>query len=298
MRKRAPPAQGRLMDTETQDDRVPHIETPQYEQIFEDRAVEQERLRAQAAIFDPLTRRVLREAGLCAGMRVLDLGSGAGNVALLAAELVGPEGTVVGIERDASAVEDVRRSLAVTGPANIDLRQGDVQTLDGVEGGFDAVIGRLVLMYLSDPAEALRQAAARARPGAVICMHEADMTYPWASPSTALWQQIHGWFLDTLAWAGVEQRMGPSLFATFRAAGLPDPHMQLSSFADGGSQAPAWGFANVILGLVPLMQRLGIATRDQVDPETLADRLLADVVANDGILTVPMFGAWTNVPSA
>jgi predicted methyltransferase len=65
---------------------------------FTDRAAEDERLVAQGAVFDPLTRRLLRHAGLVPGMRVLDLGSGAGNVARLAAELVGPEGAVVGIE--------------------------------------------------------------------------------------------------------------------------------------------------------------------------------------------------------
>ena len=66
---------------------------------FADRVAEDERLVAQGRLFDPLTRRVLLQAGLTRGMRVLDLGSGAGNVARLAAELVGPEGAVVGIDR-------------------------------------------------------------------------------------------------------------------------------------------------------------------------------------------------------
>jgi SAM-dependent methyltransferase len=59
---------------------------------FADRVAEDERLIAQARLFDPLTRRLLQQAGLASGMRVLDLGSGSGNVARLAAELVGPEG--------------------------------------------------------------------------------------------------------------------------------------------------------------------------------------------------------------
>src|SRR6185437_735075 len=123
---------------------------------FSDRVAEDERLVAQGRLFDPLTHRLLREAGLAPGMRVLDLGSGAGNVTRLAAELVGPHGTVVGVERDPAAVELARRR---TDAANIEFRVGDVQTLDGIEPGFDAVIGRLVLMYLPDPVAALRQAA-------------------------------------------------------------------------------------------------------------------------------------------
>ena len=59
------------------------------------------RLTLQAEIFEPMTRRLLDNAGLGEGMRVLDLGCGAGDVTLLAAERVGPSGLVVGIDRDA-----------------------------------------------------------------------------------------------------------------------------------------------------------------------------------------------------
>src|SRR5215467_832437 len=58
------------------------------------------RLQTQAAILQPITERLLRCAGIQPGMRVLDLGSGAGDVAMLAAELVGPSGSVVGIDRN------------------------------------------------------------------------------------------------------------------------------------------------------------------------------------------------------
>jgi len=78
------------------------MNTSQY--AFADRAHEQRRLASQAELFDPLTERVFRAAGLGNGMRVLDLGSGAGDVAMLAARLVGREGEVVGMERDPEAV--------------------------------------------------------------------------------------------------------------------------------------------------------------------------------------------------
>jgi SAM-dependent methyltransferase len=63
---------------------------------------ERERLIRQAARFGPFTERLFREAGIGPGQRVLDLSSGVGNVAMLAARLVGPSGEVVGIERDTS----------------------------------------------------------------------------------------------------------------------------------------------------------------------------------------------------
>ena len=263
---------------------------------YTDRAAEDDRLVRQSSLFDPLTRRVLQHAGLTSGMRVLDLGSGAGSVARLAAELVGPRGAVIGIERDPAAVELARRR---TDAANVEFRVGDVQTLDGVEDGFNAVIGRLVLMYLPDPAAALGRAASRLRPGGVLCVHEADLTYLPAWPLTPLWAQTHDWYVTALEKAGFDARMGPGLFHAFLAAGLPAPTLLIESFAAGGPDAPAWAWANVIGASSPLMEDHGVAARAEVDPPTLADRLLAETLACDGaVIGPPMTGAWASLPSA
>lgn len=112
------------------------------EYAFGDREREQRRLRNQAGLFDPLTERAFRAAGLGAGMRVLDLGSGAGDVAMLAARLAGPDGEVVGVERDPAAVRSATARAQEAGFANVRFVHGDAQTLDGVAGPFDAVVGR------------------------------------------------------------------------------------------------------------------------------------------------------------
>lgn len=57
---------------------------------------ELKRLTTQARLIDPITRRFLVSAGVVPGMRVLDVGSGAGDLAILLAAMVGPEGEVVG----------------------------------------------------------------------------------------------------------------------------------------------------------------------------------------------------------
>jgi ubiquinone/menaquinone biosynthesis C-methylase UbiE len=100
---------------------------------FADRTAEFERLIAQGSIFDPLTRLLLREAGLGPGMRVLDIGSGAGNVARLAADIVGPGGTVVGVDAPPAAVELASQHNSAP---NIEFRAADAHTLDGIEDGF------------------------------------------------------------------------------------------------------------------------------------------------------------------
>jgi SAM-dependent methyltransferase len=62
------------------------------------------RLEAQGAALAPATRMILAEAGLRPGMRVLDLGCGAGDVTFAAAELVGPSGSVVGLDHSPAAL--------------------------------------------------------------------------------------------------------------------------------------------------------------------------------------------------
>src|SRR5262249_41337764 len=62
------------------------------------------RLMQQAAILRPITERLMRDAGIGRGMRVLDMGCGVGDVSMLAAELVGGPGSVVGIDRSSAAI--------------------------------------------------------------------------------------------------------------------------------------------------------------------------------------------------
>src|SRR5215468_433420 len=73
---------------------------------------EQERLIRQAAIIAPITERLFREAGIGPGYRVLDLGSGMGDVAMLVARLIGPSGEVVGVERDANSILRAKARVA------------------------------------------------------------------------------------------------------------------------------------------------------------------------------------------
>jgi SAM-dependent methyltransferase len=271
------------------------MNTSQY--AFVDRAKEQRRLATQAELLDPLTERVFREAGLGTGMRVLDLGSGAGDVAILAARLVGREGEVIGVERDPEAVAWATDRVAQVGLSNVRFIEGDAQTLDGIADRFDAAVGRLILMHLPDPAGALRRAAALVQPGGLVCFHEGDMTYDWAAPMTPLWTQIRAWCMATLERGKISPRMGLSLYPTFVAAGLPPPELRLECAVGGGDKAPAWAWANVMRGLVPVMERLGITTAAELQPDTLAERLLDELRPAQGIvISPPMIGAWARVP--
>lgn len=262
--------------------------------VFTDRGHEQRRLASQALAFDPITDRVFRAAGIGIGMRVLDLGSGAGDVALLAARLVAPEGEVLGVDRDPEAVAAATDRVERMGVDNVRFIQDDAQLLEHVTGTFDAVVGRLVLVHLPDPVAALRRAAQLVRPGGIVCFHEGDMTYDWAYPMTPLWTQMRGWFVDALERVNGHPRMGLSLYQAYLAAGLPAPELHFGAEVGGGVRTRAWAWANVMVGVLPLLEKLGITTRAELDPDTLAERLANDVRDANGIVIIPpMFGAWT-----
>src|SRR5262245_37248026 len=110
---------------------------------------EHERLIRQATLIAPITERFFCGAGICAGQRVLDLGSGLGDVSMAAARLVGPSGEVVGVERDESSIERARERVRTAGFRNVIFRQADATEISE-EGPFDAVVGRFILMYIPD----------------------------------------------------------------------------------------------------------------------------------------------------
>src|SRR4029077_20794169 len=103
---------------------------------------------------EPLPERVFHDAGIGPGRRVLDIGSGAGDVAMLAAKLVGPSGAVVGVERDATTIARARARVAAAGLSNVSFVHGDVAGVESAET-FDAVVGRLILEYIPHPGSVL-----------------------------------------------------------------------------------------------------------------------------------------------
>ena len=124
---------------------------------------EHERLIRQAARVAPTTERFFREAGIGPGQRVLDIGSGVGDVAMLVARLVGPSGEVVAIERDPKSIAKARARVTEAGLHNVRFNESDVGEIpDGKP--FDAAVGRFILMYLPDPVAALRSISGLVRP--------------------------------------------------------------------------------------------------------------------------------------
>jgi ubiquinone/menaquinone biosynthesis C-methylase UbiE len=136
---------------------------------------ERQRLIFRGAIWAEVTEDFLRRAGLSAGMRVLDLGCGVGDVAMIAARQVGEHGSVLAIDRSSESLEIARECAVAAGQPNIRFAQWEVDAFAPVER-FDALIGRTILMYLPDPAGTLRRLCSTLSPGGIVAFQEADLT--------------------------------------------------------------------------------------------------------------------------
>lgn len=246
------------------------------------------RLDRQAASIAGASEGLLRSAGIGTGMRVLDLGTGLGHVARQALELVGPSGTVVGVDREAPllAVAEQRRTTD-----NVRFVEADVRTVTFDEP-FDAIVGRLLLFHLPDAAAVLRHHQGNLRPGGTIVAIDFDMGSARTEPEVPLARQALGWVEAAFRGAGADPRIGARLVPMLREAGLADVQsLGLQAYFAAGDPAGPALLAGVVQALSRPILAGGIATEAELDafPAQLRDA----IDAADAVLLPPtVVGAW------
>lgn len=260
--------------------------------------IEYARLIEQAELMRPLTERVLRAAGIVAGMRVLDVGSGMGDVSFLVSELVGPNGSVVGVDLDGAVLRLADQRRAARRLENISFREGDARSVHS-EGPFDAVVGRFVLMYMKDPTAALRLTAERVRPGGIVAFHE------WVagvSPASAMNLPILASFQNlistTFERSGARLNIGAELYQRMHEAGFDVEPRPLAEVAVciGESEIAYRRWASFAQSLLPKIVEYGVAgEQDVVDTER---RLRKELTDASGLLPLSWFmvGQWARKP--
>ena len=270
-------------------------ETPAY--ILGHSEEELGRLGRQAELVDPMTRRFFEAAGIGPGMRVLDVGSGAGHVAILAAQLVGPSGQVIGVDRAPAALMTARARTEALNLRNVSFLEGE---LTEVRFGqpFDAVLGRYILMFQPDPVATLRALVRHLRPDGIVVFHEIDWDGARSNPRVAPYDDSCRWILETIEKNGVHGRMGAKLPSTFVAAGLPAPSLALESLIGGGEDEERIRFVTEVVGtLHESIVAAGVATAAEIDIATLPQRIAAQAIAERAVLVCRSeIGAWSRVP--
>jgi len=263
---------------------------------------ERQRLMKQADLLSEATERLFRKAGIGPGMRVLDVGSGAGDVAILARRLVGETGEVIGTDRDEAQVAFASRRAQSLGYTNVHFVISDYPSLE-LSPSVDAIVGRLVLLFARDPAAALAGVCRNLRSGGIVAFQENNMQFDAPvlfEPRDGLAAKVASWINAGIGYSGVQPRLGLKLYAIMKTAGLePSPQIESSMVIAQGPEGTLFPYlTDLVRSAMPSIIASGAATAVEIDIDTLEQRLVADAPTTGvvGTVSAGFVGVWARKP--
>lgn len=280
------------MSTREMTSALDRLTTPSPDYVLGYGDAEHDRLIRQATLIAPITERFFREAGIGPGQRVLDLGSGLGDLSMIAARVVGPSGEVLGLERDAKSISRARARVAAAGFSNVRFTQADVKDLASDEH-FDAAVGRFILMFLPDPLSVLQSVSRSVVPGGIVAFQETS----WIPLLTLgaplpLWSRVLGAIHETLRRSGANPEIGLDLYRLFQDVGLPAPHMHFEMPLGSDASFIAI-FADLLRSIRPLADQHSVALEELGDFDTLLERIHVEIAAANTVVgIIPIVSAW------
>lgn len=205
---------------------------------------------------------------LTAGLDLLDVGCGPGNITIDLAARVAP-GRVVGIDLVAVADE-------ATAPDNVTFTTGDVYALDFEDASFDVVHAHQVLQHLTKPVDALREMRRVLRPGGTLAIRDGDYAgFTWA-PRDPLLDRWLDLYHQLTRRNGAEADAGRFLLGWVQDAGFSDIHASSSTWTFAEPDSRAWW---------------GGLWADRVENSAFADQAIKYGLADRGELRA-IAGAW------
>ncbi|MGV0042504.1 class I SAM-dependent methyltransferase [Mycobacterium colombiense] len=257
---------------------------------------EVQRLLLQGRLYDDHTEHALRLAGLRPGMRVLDIGSGPGDVSFVAARLVGPTGTVLGVDAEPAMVELARARAGEKGLSTVHFMRSAIDAIT-LDEPVDAVIGRLILMHLPDPAATLRHLVSFVRPGGVVAFSENDITGAHGVPDTPLFRRVTGGIVRAFEAMGLSPRFGTTLHTIFADAGLGAPRLTLGTPIGTAADTDILAYLAEVWRLVsPVAEQGGFAIDELADIDEFVPRFRQEARAVNALIAMPpLITAWAQV---
>ncbi|HLY53692.1 MAG TPA: class I SAM-dependent methyltransferase, partial [Steroidobacteraceae bacterium] len=227
--------------------------------------------------------------------RVLDVGSGVGDVSILLARLVGPSGEVVGIERDPRSVARARSRAAEAGLSNVSFTQCDASDVESGSGRpFDAIVGRFILQFLADPVAVLSRLRQLLRPGGIIAFQEVSYSpFLALSARLPLWSATVSLVHETIRRCGANTEIGVALHQVFQEAGFSAPVMRVEILLGSDADFTRWIY-DLLCSLRLEVQQHGLTIEPLGDLDTLPHRLHREVAESKTVVPfVALVGAWS-----
>lgn len=221
---------------------------------------------------EDITYNLLVDAGIKKGMHILDIGCGPGDVSFLLADMVGTEGSVLGLDSDENALEVASKRANESKLKNVDFIKSDLNNLSIDNDEFDAIVGRRVLMYLPDPMTVISKLSTLLKVGGLMIFQESDSTLSSKSiVKMPLHEQVDKWIWDTVVHEGGNIHIGFDLWSLFSQKGLSVENLRAEAIV----QTPDKPLprALIVKLMLPRIIEAGVATEDEININTLEDRL-------------------------
>ena len=189
------------------------------------------RLDLLEGIFGPATRHLLCAAGLCSGMRVVEIGCGIGLTARWVATQVGPGGSVAALDASSEQLHIAEKSAAEAGIHNLSFHESNAYETGLPRDSFDLVYSRFLLCHLTDPAKALKEMSSLLKPGGILVCEDHDDGGIFTEPPTHAYKRLVEISEAVNRSHGLDSYIGLKLPRLFLDAGFPQPEAKVNQIA-------------------------------------------------------------------
>lgn len=184
------------------------------------------RLHVLHRVYSPAGKRVLLQAGLKEGMRVADFGCGVGATTRMLAEMVGPSGSVTGIDVDKAQLEQAAAWCARGELTNVSFVHATAYTTGLPRDAFDLVYCRFLLLHLTDPLSCLLEMRDVLKPGGILFVEDGDLASAESVPPSSL-EAFADLFSRLGPLRGVDYSLANHLYHFFKRVGFSDPKLEI-----------------------------------------------------------------------
>ena len=178
------------------------------------------RLDVLSSVMQQATTALLLRAGVVPGDRCVDVGCGGANVSRQLARLVGPRGTVVGVDLDPEVLALARHEVETEELNNVRFHVGDATSIPG--GPYDLAYARFLLSHVGDPTAVLSAMVASLAPGGLVIVEDTDFSGSFCYPDSAAYRRFGELARETVRRRGGNADIGPALPSLLRAAGIEE----------------------------------------------------------------------------